>query len=147
MQGCIPCHWAHPPSWRTVKYMPHQGDMPKGSTIDRSDRPGHFGWVLLLAAALAGAVLGLRYLGSEQAQLLILGLLAFFAMAGVFFLFALAIGVIQFAGQTVRNDITKLMADTAGEGLVVIDDDGRIVYANEAYLSFARSESGDVRPV
>ncbi|KLK90342.1 histidine kinase [Microvirga vignae] len=125
--------------------MAHQGDMPKGSTIDRSDRPGHFGWVLLLAAVLAGAVLSLRYLGSEQAQPLILGLLAFFAMAGVFFLFAWAIGVIQFAGQTVRNDITKLMADTAGEGLAVIDD-GRIIYANEAYLSFARSDGDEIRP-
>ncbi|WP_445502824.1 cell cycle histidine kinase CckA [Microvirga sp. G4-2] len=127
--------------------MAHQGDMPKSSTIDRSDRPGHFGWVLLLAALLAGAVMSLRYLGSEQAQPLILGLLAFFAMAGVFFLFAWAIGVIQFAGQTIRNDITKLMADTAGEGLAVIDDDGRIIYANEAYLSFARSDGDEVRPV
>ena len=52
--------------------------------------------------------LGLRFLGSEQAQPLILGLLAFFAMAGVFFLFAMAIGVIQFAGKSARNDITKL---------------------------------------
>ncbi|HZH12250.1 MAG TPA: ATP-binding protein [Microvirga sp.] len=127
--------------------MAHRGDMPNGSTIDRSDRSGHFGWVLLLAALLAGAVLSLRFLGSDQSQLLILGLLAFFAMAGVFFLFAWAIGVIQFAGQTVRNDITKLMADTAGEGLAVIDDDGRILYANEAYLAFARSDSGEARPV
>ncbi len=127
--------------------MAHQGDMPKGSTIDRSDRPGHFGWVLLLAAVLAGAVLSLRFLGSEQAQPLILGLLAFFAMAGVFFLFAWAIGVVQFAGQTVRNDITKLMADTAGEGLVVVDGEGRIVYANEAYLAFAGSDGAEARPV
>ena len=127
--------------------MAHQGDMPKGATIDRSDRPGHFGWVLLLAAVLAGAVLSLRFLGSEQAQPLILGLLAFFAMAGVFFLFAWAIGVVQFAGQTIRNDITKLMADTAGEGLVVVDGEGRIVYANEAYLAFAGSDGAEARPV
>ncbi|WP_414473800.1 cell cycle histidine kinase CckA [Microvirga sp. M2] len=127
--------------------MAQRGDMPKGATIDRSDRPGHFGWVLLLAAVLAGAVLGLRFLGSEQAQPLILGLLAFFAMAGVFFLFALAIGVVRLAGQTVRNDITKIMADTAGEGLAVIDDDGRIVYANAAYLAFSGSDEAEVRPV
>jgi two-component system, cell cycle sensor histidine kinase and response regulator CckA len=127
--------------------MAHQGDMPKGATIDRSDRSGHFGWVLLLAAVLAGAVLSLRYLNSDQAQLLILSLLAFFAMAGVFFLFAWAIGVVQFSGRTVRNDITKLMADTAGEGLAVIEDEGRILYANEAYLSLARSDSGEARPV
>jgi two-component system cell cycle sensor histidine kinase/response regulator CckA len=100
-----------------------------------------------LAGILVGAILSLRFLGSEQAQPLIFGLLAFFAMAGVFFLFALAIGVIQFAGQVARNDITKLMADTSGEGLVVIEDDGRIVYANETYLSLAGSNGGDVRPV
>ncbi|WP_243373666.1 cell cycle histidine kinase CckA [Microvirga solisilvae] len=127
--------------------MAHQGDMPKGSTIDRSDRPGHFGWVLMLVAVLVGAAFSIRYLNGEQTQFLILGLLAFFAMAGVFFLFAWAIGVIQFAGQTVRNDITKLMADTAGEGLAVIDEDGRILYANESYLSFARSDTGEPRPV
>lgn len=121
--------------------------MPKGSTIDRSDRPGHIGWVLLLAGVLVGAVLGLRFLGTDQAQPLILGLLAFFAMAGVFFLFALAIGVIQFAGQVARNDITKLMSDTSGEGLAVVEDDGRIVYANQAYVSLAGSNDGEVRPV
>ena len=127
--------------------MAHQGDQPKSSTIDRSDRPGHIGLVLLLASVLVGAILSLRFLGSEQAQPLILALLAFFAMAGVFFLFAVAIGVIQFAGRTTRNDVTKNMADTSGEGLVVIEDDGRIVYANETYLTLAGSHGGDVRAV
>jgi two-component system cell cycle sensor histidine kinase/response regulator CckA len=127
--------------------MAHQGAQPKSSTIDRSDRPGHIGLVLLLASILVGAILSLRFLGSEQAQPLILALLAFFAMAGVFFLFAMAIGVIQFAGRTTRNDITKNMADTSGEGMVVIEDDGRIVYANETYLTLAGSHGGDVRAV
>ena len=58
-------------------------------------------------------------------------------MAGVFFLFAAAVGVIQFAGQGARNDITKAIADTAGEGVAVVDDEGRIIYANEAYLALA----------
>ncbi|WP_230530790.1 cell cycle histidine kinase CckA [Microvirga roseola] len=123
--------------------MAHVGDTPKGATIDRSDRPGHIGFVLLLATLLVGAVLSLRFLGVEQAQPLILGLLAFLAMAGVFFLFAMAIGVIQFSGQTVRNDITKLMADTSSEGLVVIEDDGRVIYANETYLAIAGANGGD----
>ena len=39
------------------------------------------------------------------------------------------------------------MADTAADGLVVVEDDGRIVYANEAYLALAGSQGGDVRPV
>src|SRR5918997_6011764 len=127
--------------------MAYEGDTPQGSAIDRSDRHGHIGWVLLLAGLLVGATLSLRFLGIEQAQPLILGLLAFFAMAGVFFLFAMAIGVVQFAGQSTRNDITKLISDTSGDGLVVIEDDGRIIYANEAYLSLAGSHGSDVRPV
>ena len=127
--------------------MAYEGDTPQGSAIDRSDRHGHIGWVLLLAGLLVGATLSLRFLGIEQAQPLILGLLAFFAMAGVFFLFAMAIGVVQFSGQTARNDITKLMADTSGDGLVVVEDDGRITYANGAYLAFAGLQGGEVLPV
>ncbi|EIM30601.1 cell cycle histidine kinase CckA [Microvirga lotononidis] len=127
--------------------MAYEGDTPRSAAIDRSDRPGHIGWVLLLAGVLVGATLSLRFLDIEQTQPLILGLLAFFAMAGVFFLFAMAIGVVQFPGQTARNDITKLMADTSGDGLVVIEDDGRITYANDAYLSIAGLQGGDVRPV
>ena len=127
--------------------MAYEGDTPQGSAIDRSDRHGHIGWVLLLAGLLVGATLSLRFLGIDQAQPLILGLLAFFAMAGVFFLFAMAIGVVQFSGQTARNDITKLMADTSGDGLVVVEDDGRITYANGAYLAFAGLQGGEVLPV
>ncbi|WP_262029548.1 cell cycle histidine kinase CckA [Microvirga sp. Mcv34] len=127
--------------------MAYEGDTPRSAAIDRSDRPGHIGWVLLLAGVLVGATLSLRFLDIEQTQPLILGLLAFFAMAGVFFLFAMAIGVVQFAGQTTRNDITKLMADTSGDGLVVIEDDGRITYANDSYLAIAGLQGGEVRPV
>lgn len=128
--------------------MAHVSDTPKGATIDRSERSGHIGLVLLLAGVLVGAILSLRFLGMERAQPVVIGLLAFFAMAGVFFLFAMAIGIIQFAGRTARNDITKIMADTSGDGLIVVEDDGRVVYANEAYLSLAGATgAGDVRPV
>ncbi|MCB8822604.1 cell cycle histidine kinase CckA [Microvirga rosea] len=128
--------------------MAHQGEMPKSATIDRSDRHGHIGLVLLLAAILVGAILGLRFLEANQAQLLILSLLAFFAMAGVFFLFASAIGVIRFSGHTVRNDITQSMIDTSTDGVLVVEDDGRVVYANQAYLALSGSAAGgDVRPV
>jgi two-component system cell cycle sensor histidine kinase/response regulator CckA len=124
-----------------------EGDTAPSAPIDRSDRPGHMGLVLLLAAVLVGAAIGLWHVGSARAQPLVLGLLAFFAMAGVFFLFAAALGVIQFAGQGTRNDITKLVADTSGEGITAVDDEGRIIYANDAYVALAGSPAGDVRTV
>src|SRR3954467_4243431 len=124
--------------------MAQDSETLSGSSVDRSERPGHIGLLLLLAGVLVGAAVGLRFVTAEQAQPLILGLLALLAMAGVFFLFALAIGAVQFAGQGARNDLTKLMADTAGEGLVVADDDGGIVYANENYMALAGG--GGARP-
>ena len=48
--------------------MAQEADTPPGAPIDRSERAGHMGLVLLLAAVLVGAIVGLRYLDSEQAQ-------------------------------------------------------------------------------
>jgi len=103
--------------------------------------------LLLLLAAVVAAVIVARFLGIQQAQPFILGLLLFFAVAGLFFLFAWAMGIIQFAGQGARNDITKLIVDTGGEGIAVVEDDGRIVYANDSYATLADSPTGDVRTV
>jgi two-component system cell cycle sensor histidine kinase/response regulator CckA len=128
--------------------MAQASDSSFGASIDRSERPGRVGLLLGLAALLVGAALSLSFLTPERAQPLILLLLAVLGMAGVFFLFAVAIGAVQFSGQGARNDLTKAIADTADEGLVVVEEDGRIVYANEAYLLLAGGESfADLRSV
>ena len=110
---------------------------PSSRSLDRSERPGRVGLLLLLAGLLVGAAVGLSFVAGEQAQPLILLLLAILAMAGVFFLFATAIGALQFAGAGTRNDLTKLIVDTARDGVVVVEEDGRIQYANEAYAQLA----------
>src|SRR4051812_48521175 len=128
--------------------MAQASDSSFGASIDRSERPGRVGLLLALAALLVGAALSLSFLTPERAQPLILLLLALLGMAGVFFLFAVAFGAVQFSGQGARNDLTKAMADAADEGLVVVEEDSRIVYANEAYLLLAGSESfADLKPV
>ncbi|HEY8567113.1 MAG TPA: PAS domain-containing protein [Beijerinckiaceae bacterium] len=128
--------------------MAQVSDPSPSSAIDRSERPGHVGLLLLLAFALVAGLVALRFVPSDLAQPLILGLLALLAMAGVFSLFALAIGALQFAGRGTRNDLTKALADTSAEGLVVVEDDGRVVYANESYLSLAGARSAaEVLPV
>ncbi|HEX8166615.1 MAG TPA: PAS domain-containing protein [Beijerinckiaceae bacterium] len=128
--------------------MAHASETPAGASIDRSERPGRVGLLLFLAALLVGAALSLSFVAPERAQPLILLLLALLGMAGVFFLFATAIGAVQFSGAGARNDLTKAMADTAAEGIVAVEDDGRILYANESYLVLAGGESfADLKPV
>ena len=103
--------------------MAEASETPTGASIDRSERPGRVGLLLFLAALLVGAALSLSFVAPERAQPLILLLLALLGMAGVFFLFAMAIGAVQFSGQGARNDLTKAMADTAADGLVVVEDE------------------------
>ena len=83
------------------------------SALDRSQRSGSAGLLLVLAGVLVGAAIALSLLASEKAQPLIIGLLALLAVVGVFALFAGAVGIIEFSGRARRNDLTKAMADTA----------------------------------
>ncbi|MCG6121958.1 MAG: response regulator [Microvirga sp.] len=118
------------------------------SAIDRSEKAGNMWLLALLALALPAAFLALGVVGGDQARMLITGLLALLAVAGVFFVAAYAIGALRFSGDAARNDLTKLVADTASEGLLVVEDGGRVVYANEAYLAFAvATDVGDLRTV
>jgi two-component system cell cycle sensor histidine kinase/response regulator CckA len=121
--------------------MAQMTDTSRTARMARPEQGGHVGLLLLLAALLVGAAVALSFVTQDQARPVILGLLALLAMAGVFFVFAVAIGAIQFGEQGARNDLTKAVADTAADGLVVVDGDGRIVYANDAYLSLSGADS------
>ncbi|WP_372425574.1 cell cycle histidine kinase CckA [Salinarimonas chemoclinalis] len=127
--------------------MAHTSDKPQRA-IERSETPGKIWLLVVLALVLPGAFFGLSFVTSEQAQPLITALLALLAMAGVFFITAYAIGAFGFSAQGTRNDLTKAMADSSSEGLVVVEGDGRVAYANEAYLSFAgATELSEIKTV
>ncbi|WP_029029363.1 cell cycle histidine kinase CckA [Salinarimonas rosea] len=127
--------------------MAQTSDKPQRA-IERSETPGKIWLLVVLALVLPGAFFGLSFVTSEQAQPLITALLALLAMAGVFFITAYAIGAFGFSAQGTRNDLTKAMADSSSEGLVVVEGDGRVAYANEAYLSFAgATELAEIKTV
>jgi two-component system cell cycle sensor histidine kinase/response regulator CckA len=107
---------------------------PASSAYDRSERPGNAGLVLALAAALIGVMAVFFFAPAIAPRFTVLAL-AVFAMAGVFALFAYAVGLLQFTSRAARNDITKLISDSAAEGLLVTIGDLQIVYANEAYMA------------
>ncbi len=116
--------------------------------LHRSQRGGSIGLVLLIAVVLVAAAIGLLQVGRGNAALYILILLAVLGTVGVFSLFALASGILRFAGQESDNSETRGLVDGAFDGILVTDTGGRVVYANEAYLNLIGAASAkDVRPI
>ena len=74
---------------------------------------GSIGLVLLIAIVLLGAAAALLLLGRANAEPYILPLLAALAMVGVFLLFALAAGLLQFSGSEVVSPLVKAVVDGA----------------------------------
>ena len=123
-------------------------DAPSLSAVDRTERTGSPLLVLLIAVLLVGAAASYSFLPQDQAGRFTLVLLAVLAVVGLISLFFYAIGFLQFAGQTARNDLTKLIADSGSEGLLVTEADARVLYANETYLAMSGAvETSQIRPV
>ncbi|VFU08666.1 cell cycle histidine kinase CckA [Methylocella tundrae] len=123
-------------------------DQPIPAAFERTERAGSPALVLVFALFLAGAAALFSFLPKDEAGNVVMGLLAALAVVGVFAVFAFAVGLLQFAGQAAKNDITKLICDGNQEGLIATDAPGKIIYANETYmhLSGARNPA-DLRPV
>jgi two-component system, cell cycle sensor histidine kinase and response regulator CckA len=118
-------------------------ETPLPGSVQRSGRSGSAGLLLGLSGVLVGAAIGLSLLANDRAQPLIVGLLALLAVIGVFALFAGAVGILVFAGRAGGNDLTKALADSSTDGLLVIDADGRPTYANASYLRLAGARGLD----
>ena len=105
--------------------------------LDRSERQGSAAAVLVLALALVGAVFLSSALEEEARTRFILWFVAALAAIGVAAMFLLAIGYLRIAGQSSRNDLTKAIADSAQDALLVTDGGRRVLYANAAYQKLA----------
>jgi two-component system, cell cycle sensor histidine kinase and response regulator CckA len=119
--------------------------------VDRSAnaaRPGSVVLVLLVAAMLVAAAAGIVMLGPSAAEQYILVLLAVLATVGVFSLFALASGILRLPAAEAGSPLIKAVVDDAVDGVVVTDGDGRVLYANAAYLDLIDApDANDMRPV
>jgi two-component system, cell cycle sensor histidine kinase and response regulator CckA len=105
-------------------------------------RGGSIALVLLVALAVIASASGFFLIGRGYADRYILGVLAIFATAGVFSLFALACGILRFAGSETGNPVIKAVADEAADGLLVTDERGRVIYANAAYRTLVGAGEG-----
>jgi two-component system cell cycle sensor histidine kinase/response regulator CckA len=119
--------------------------------IDRStatERGGSVILVLLVAGMLVAAATAIVVLGRSNAEPYILAFLAVLATVGVFSLFALASGILRLSASGAVSPLIKSVVDGAFDGIVVTDADGRVVYANAAYLDLIdASDAHDMRPV
>jgi len=122
-----------------------------GTALDRtrtSTAGGHIGIALVVAVAVVGAGIVLMWAGREYGESYLLVLLAVLAMAGIGLLFALAAGILRVPARDGASPIVKALVDEAPESILVTDADGRVLYANAAYLALiGASEAGDVRSI
>ncbi len=122
-------------------------DHTTSAAFHRTERAGSPLLVLLFAAFLAAAAVAFAWLGQE-AGTLVIGLLALLSVVGIFALFGYAVGLFQFAGRAVRNDLTRILCDTGPDGLLVTDHAGKFLYANETYLKLSGARgAADLRGV
>jgi two-component system, cell cycle sensor histidine kinase and response regulator CckA len=120
-------------------------------SIDRSASPsrgGSIGLVLLVAVLVVAAAVGIVLAGKSNAEPYILTFLAALASVGVFSLFAFACGLLRLPAAEGGSPLIKAVVDGSFDGIVVTDRDGRVVYANAAYLDLTdASDANDMRPV
>src|ERR1700730_7427482 len=118
------------------------------AAVRETGRIGNPVLILAFALLLAGAIAAFSFLPNDAGTTLVILLLAVFAVAGVCASFAFAAAFLQFSGQASRNDVTKLICDGNTEGLIVTGAGGKILYANDAYLTLAGARGlADLRAV
>ena len=101
--------------------------------IDRTERISGIGRLIVLAFGLVGVTIGFALIEPGRGEPFIIGLLGILSVIGVVTLLAGAIGLIRFAGRGQDESVGRAFVDAMGEGVLLADRNGRIVYANRAY--------------
>jgi two-component system cell cycle sensor histidine kinase/response regulator CckA len=116
--------------------------------VDQSAKPGAVTRLLIFIVILFIAATVFALFRDRLGDPFLLGLLGVLAMIGAGFLFTAAIGFIQIAPRSTADELSRAFVDTMGQGLIVADTRGRIVYANRAYAEMTGATSAaDVRTV
>lgn len=112
--------------------------------VERTANSIGVGRLLGLGALLAVAAGALFLYGKDSlGEPLLLSFLGGLAAIGVFFLFSVLLGFVQLTSQRTDDLFAKTLVDGMDSGIVVNDQEGRIVYANRAYAELLGAQ-GDV---
>jgi two-component system cell cycle sensor histidine kinase/response regulator CckA len=116
-------------------------DTETTATIDRGGRTGSVGLLVALALSFVAAAAGLALVDPSQAEPYVQIVLGLLAVVGVFALFAGAVGLVRFGVRPKDNSLARHFIDGFDEGVLITDDDGRILYSNAAYAVLTRSDT------
>ncbi len=119
-------------------------DIPDSAppVIDRPGRTRGVGRLLVLGLGLALMAMLLFLFGRDKfGEPAVLAVLGGLAGMGVFFLFAQVLGFIRLTAQHKSDTFASKLVDGMDAGLVVTDDEGRIVYANRAYADLLGAQN------
>lgn len=104
---------------------------PVINEIESTSSVGRF---LLFGVFLIIGVSMLAYFGPNRlGEPLFLSILGIFASIGIFFIFAMVVGIIQLTAAKKADDFSRDLIGSMDTSIVVSDADGRVIYANEAY--------------
>lgn len=101
--------------------------------VDQGSRPGPVTRLVVFTIVLAVAAVVFTLFRDRLGDQFLLGLLGVLAMIGTGYLFATAIGFIQISPRSAGDELAKAFVDSMGQGLLVTDPKGSVVYANAAY--------------
>lgn len=101
--------------------------------VYRKNQPTAFIRLTMLAVVLLICFGFLVFFRDTINEGFLLALLGILAMIGVFFLFALVIGLVEFGGLKQNDDIGDTFLNSLDDGICITDADNSIVYANAAY--------------
>jgi two-component system, cell cycle sensor histidine kinase and response regulator CckA len=139
---------SHDPAALTPVRDRAQGQDRKAFDKSQNAPVGSISLVLLVAGALIAAAGGLIYVGRDYVEAYVLTLLAALGTIGVFAMFAVASGILRFAGKDQGNPLLKAVVDGAFDGILVSDQAGRVYYANATYLDLTGAAAiADVKPI
>lgn len=89
---------------------------------------------LLFGFCLVIGVASLTYIGSERlGEPVFLAIIGVFASIGVFFIFALVLGIVKISSTKTVDEFSKELLSSLDSSIVVTDADSRVLYANKAY--------------
>jgi len=116
--------------------------------VDQNSRPGAIRRLIVFAIVLIPLAVIFSVFRERLGDPFLLGMLGILAMIGVGFLFATAIGFVQFAPRSTSDELSKAFVDSTTQGLIFTDVRGRIIYANRAYADMTGAASpGDIKTV